>query len=105
MGLGLPLALLGILGIGIPLWIHRVRKRTLKDLALPTIALLERAAHKRRRALSFRDRPLLYARIALALLFALALARPYLSRIASYATERPLSLLIVLDDSMSMQRD
>jgi hypothetical protein len=104
MGLGLPLALLGILGIGIPLWIHRVRKRTLRDLALPTIALLARAVHQRRRTLTFRDRPLLYARIALAALFALALARPYLSRIASYATERPLSLLILLDDSMSMQR-
>ncbi|MDB4974043.1 MAG: hypothetical protein JWN48_2384 [Myxococcaceae bacterium] len=105
MGLGLPLALLGILGIGIPLWIHRVRKRTLRDLALPTIALLERAVQRRRRSLTFRDRPLLYARIALAALFALALARPYLSRVASYATERPLSLLILLDDSMSMQRD
>lgn len=104
MGLGLPLALLGILGIGIPLWIHRVRKRALKDLALPTIALLERAVQKRRRTLTFRDRPLLYARIALAALFALALARPYLSRIASYATERPLALLVLLDDSMSMQR-
>lgn len=104
MGLGLPLALLGILGIAIPLWIHRVRKRTLRDLALPTIALLARAVHQRRRTLTFRDRPLLYARIALAALFALALARPYLSRIASYATERPLSLLVLLDDSMSMQR-
>ena len=104
MGLGLPLALLGILGIGIPLWIHRVRKRTLRDLALPTIALLARAVQQRRRTLTFRDRPLLYARIALAALFALALARPYLSRIASYSTERPLSLLVLLDDSMSMQR-
>jgi len=104
VGLGLPLALLGILGIGIPLWIHRVRKRTLRDLALPTIALLARAVQQRRRTLTFRDRPLLYARIALAALFALALARPYLSLIASYATERPLSLLVLLDDSMSMQR-
>ena len=104
MGLALPLALLGLLGIGIPLWIHRVRKRSLRELALPTLALLERAVQKRRRTLSFRDRPLLYARIALAALFALALARPYLSRVASYATERPLALLVLLDDSMSMQR-
>ncbi|MET0342827.1 MAG: VWA domain-containing protein [Polyangiales bacterium] len=104
MGLALPLALLGLLGIGIPLWIHRVRKRSLRQQALPTLALLERAIQKRRRTLSFRDRPLLYARIALTALFALALARPYLSRIASYATERPLALLVLLDDSMSMQR-
>lgn len=104
MGLALPLALLGLLGVGIPLWIHRVRKRSLRELALPTLALLQRAVQKRRRTLSFRDRPLLYVRIALAALFALALARPYLSRIASYATERPLALLVLLDDSMSMQR-
>ncbi|HEX5658690.1 MAG TPA: VWA domain-containing protein [Polyangiales bacterium] len=104
MGLGLPLALLGLLGVGIPLWIHRVRKRTLRELALPTIALLERAVAKRRRTLTFRDRPLLYARIALAVLFALALARPYLSRVASYATERPIALAVLIDDSMSMQR-
>ncbi|MET0285735.1 MAG: VWA domain-containing protein [Polyangiales bacterium] len=104
MGLALPLALLGLLGVGIPLWIHRVRKRTLRELALPTIALLERAVAKRRRTLTFRDRPLLYARIALAVLFALALARPYLSRVASYATERPIALAVLIDDSMSMQR-
>jgi hypothetical protein len=104
VGLALPLALLGLLGVGIPLWIHRVRKRTLRELALPTIQLLERAVAKKRRTLTFRDRPLLYARIALAVLFALALARPYLSRVASYATERPIALAILLDDSMSMQR-
>jgi hypothetical protein len=104
MGLTLPLALLALLGVGVPLWIHRVRKRSLRELALPTLHLLQRAVQKRRRTLSFRDRPLLYARIALAALFALSLARPYLSRIASYATERPLALLVLLDDSMSMQR-
>ena len=104
MGLALPLALLGLLGIGIPLWIHRVRKRLLRDLPLPTLALLERAVQRRKRTLTFRDRPLLYARIALVALFALALARPYLSRIASYATERPIALAILIDDSMSMQR-
>jgi hypothetical protein len=104
MGVALPLALLGLLGVGIPLWIHRVRRRMLRELALPTIALLERARQKKKRALSFRDRPLLMARIALVALFALALARPYLSRVASYATERPIAIAIVLDDSMSMQR-
>lgn len=104
MGLALPLALLGLLGVGIPLWIHRVRRRTLRELPLPTLALLERAVQKRKRTLTFRDRPLLYARIALVALFALALARPFLSRVASYSTERPIALLVVLDDSMSMQR-
>jgi hypothetical protein len=104
VGLGLPLALLALLGVGIPLWLHRVRRRTLRELALPTIGLLSRAVARRRRTLSFRDRPLLYARIALVALFALALSRPFLSRIASYASERPIALAIVLDDSMSMER-
>ena len=62
MGLALPLALLGILGVGLPLWIHRVRRRTLKELALPTLILLQRAVQKKRKSLSFRDRPLLIAR-------------------------------------------
>lgn len=104
MGVALPLALLGLLGVAVPLWIHRVRRRTLRELQLPTIALLERALQKKRRALSFRDRPLLVARALLVVLFALALARPYLSRVASYATERPIALALVLDDSMSMER-
>ncbi len=104
MGLGLPLALLALLGIGIPLWLHRVKRKTLREVALPTIALLSRAMSKQRRTLSFRDRPLLYARIALCALFALALSRPFLSRIASYASERPIALAIIVDDSMSMER-
>lgn len=104
MGLGLPLALLGLLAVGIPIWLHRVRRRSLRDIALPTVALLTRAVVQKRRTLSFVDRPLLYARIALAALAAFALSRPYLSRLASYATERPIALAIVLDDSMSMQR-
>ena len=87
-----------------PLWLHRVRRKSLRDIALPTIGLLRRAVVQKRRTLSFRDRPLLYVRIALAALCALALTRPYLSRLASYATERPLALVVVLDDSMSMQR-
>ena len=104
MGLALPLALLGLLGVAIPLWLHRVRRQSLRDVALPTIALLKRALVQRRRTLSFRDRPLLYARIALLALCALSLSRPYLSRLASYATERPIALAVVLDDSMSMER-
>ncbi|MFT3922697.1 MAG: VWA domain-containing protein [Myxococcales bacterium] len=104
MGVGLPLALLALLGVGIPLWLHRVRRRTLREVALPTIALLSKAVAQQRRTLSFRDRPLLYARIALTALFAFALSRPFLSRIASYASERPIALAIVIDDSMSMDR-
>jgi hypothetical protein len=104
MGLALPLGLLGLLLVGIPLYLHRVRRRSLRDIALPTIGLLSRAVVQKRRTLSFLDRPLLYARVALAILCALALSRPYLSLLASYATERPIALSIVIDDSMSMQR-
>lgn len=104
MGLGLPLALLALLGVGIPLWLHRVKRRTLREVALPTIALLTRAASRQRRTLSFRDRPLLLARLVLCALFAIALSRPFLSRVASYASERPIALAVVLDDSLSMER-
>lgn len=104
MGLALPLGLLGLLLVGIPLYLHRVRRKSLRDIALPTIGLLTRAVVQKRRTLSFLDRPLLYARVALAVLCAFALSRPYLSLLASYATERPIALAIVIDDSMSMSR-
>jgi len=104
MGLALPLALLGLLGVGIPLWLHRVRRRLLREQPLPTIALLSRAAMRKKRTLTFRDKPVLYARLALIALAALALARPFLSQVASYASERPIALAIVIDDSMSMSR-
>lgn len=104
MGIALPLALLALLGIGIPLWLHRVRRRLLREAPLPTLALLSRAAMRKKRTLTFRDKPLLYARIALVALFALALSRPFLSQIASYASERPIALAIVIDDSLSMGR-
>src|SRR5690606_15730125 len=37
-------------------------------------------------------------------LFAFALSRPFLSQVASYASECSIALAIVLDDSMSMAR-
>jgi hypothetical protein len=104
MGLAAPLGLFLLALVAIPLWIHRVRKKTLVTRKLPTIRLLARAAEQQRKRASFRDPFLLYARIAMACLVAFALAKPYLSRLASYASERPVALAIILDDSMSMSR-
>jgi hypothetical protein len=104
MGLAAPLGLFLLALVAIPLWIHRVRKKTLVTRKLPTIRLLARAAEQQRKRVSFRDPLLLYVRIAMACLVALALAKPYLSRLASYASERPVALAIIVDDSMSMSR-
>jgi von Willebrand factor type A domain/Aerotolerance regulator N-terminal len=104
MGLAAPLLLAALALVGIPLWIHRVRRRSLVTRQLPTVVLLARALEQRQKRMSFRDRRLLYVRLAITALVAFALARPYLSRVASYASERPVALAIVIDDSMSMGR-
>jgi hypothetical protein len=104
MGLGLPLALLGLIALAIPIWLHRVRRKLLRDQPLPTLRLLQKAVAKKRRTVRFRDRALLVARMCILALAAFALAQPFLSRVASYATERPIALAIVIDDSMSTSR-
>jgi hypothetical protein len=104
VGLGLPLALLGLIALAVPIWLHRVRRKLLREQPLPTLRLLQRAVAKKRRTVRFRDRALLIARMCILALAALALAQPFLSRVASYATERPIALAIVIDDSMSTSR-
>lgn len=104
MGIGLPFALLGLIALAIPIWLHRVRRKLLREQRLPTLRLLQRAVAKKRRTVRFRDRALLIARMCILALAAFALAQPFLSRVASYATERPIALAIVIDDSMSTSR-
>ncbi|MEY4582898.1 MAG: hypothetical protein RL701_7601, partial [Pseudomonadota bacterium] len=42
MGLEVPLALLGLLGVVIPLVVHRMRRRELPRVVLPTFVLLSK---------------------------------------------------------------
>jgi hypothetical protein len=105
MGLETPLVLLGLLAAALPVLIHRMRKRELPKLVLPTFALLARATAKsqQRRALS--DVLLLALRIAIIAFACLSLAVPYVTAHVSLGDGQLGSVVFVIDDSLSMSRD
>ncbi|MBI2895735.1 MAG: VWA domain-containing protein [Deltaproteobacteria bacterium] len=100
-----PLFLVGLVATAIPLVLHLLRRRQAPVVAFGPIELLLRAERRVRRRVRLRDLALLGVRIALVALLALAGARPYLRvpTVAGLAAGAPSSLVLVLDDSMSMQ--
>jgi hypothetical protein len=104
MGLEAPLALLGLLGVVLPLILHRMRKRELPRVVLPTFALLTRALARSRQRQAFTDIWLLVLRIALIALAALALAVPFLTKQLTFGDGQLANVVIVIDDSLSMAR-
>jgi Ca-activated chloride channel family protein len=104
MGLELPLALLGLAGVLIPLLAHRMRRRELQRVVLPTFALLSRAAALSQRKRSLSDLLLLVLRIAIVVLACLGLAAPYVTARVRFGDGRAANVAIVIDDSLSMSR-
>jgi von Willebrand factor type A domain/Aerotolerance regulator N-terminal len=104
MGFELPLALLGMLAAAFPLLAHRMRKRELPRIQLPTFALVTRAAARSLRKRTLQDVLLLALRIAVLVTAALALATPYVTANVPFGDGRTAALVIVIDDSLSMAR-
>jgi hypothetical protein len=104
VGFETPLALLGLLGVALPIIAHLLRKRDLPAARLPTIAFLERARAQSRRRLRIVDLLLLLVRIALIALLVIGAAAPFRIVELAYGDGRLASVAIVLDDSMSMSQ-
>jgi len=98
MGIETPLALLGVLGVVIPLLVHRMRNRELPRVVLPTFALLSRAAAKSRSDRALTDLLLLVLRAAIIVTAALAVATPYIRSRLRYGDGRLANLVVVIDD-------
>jgi hypothetical protein len=105
MGLEAPLALLGLLAAALPWLAHRIRRRDLQPVPLPTFALLLAAESKKRRSRGITDLILLVLRIAIVAVVAIALAAPFVSARFSFGDGSVASVAIVIDDSMSMLRE
>jgi hypothetical protein len=104
MGLETPLALLGLLAAALPWLAHRIRRRDLSPIALPTFALLQKAEARKRRSRGLTDLLLLAVRVAIVISAALALAAPYATARLSFGDGSVASAVIVIDDSLSMMR-
>jgi von Willebrand factor type A domain/Aerotolerance regulator N-terminal len=105
MGLEAPLALLGLAATLLPVLIHRLRKRELPRLALPTFALLARASAKSQHKRALSDLVLLLVRIAIVAFACLSLATPYVTAHVNLGDGQLGSAVFVIDDSLSMARD
>ena len=99
-----PWYLLGLLGIGIPLAIHLIRRQRAERVVLPTVRFLKRAPKKQVYFQKIQQWLLLAVRISIVALLAFAFARPlFTGAYSQLAGTVPQSVVILLDTSMSMQ--
>ncbi|MCG8557826.1 MAG: BatA and WFA domain-containing protein [Proteobacteria bacterium] len=104
MGLETPLALMGLAAMAIPFLIHRMRQRELPRQPLPSIALLRLAHQSQRRKRRLSDLALLASRLSLLALACVAVGGPFVLRHVAWGQGEVVSLALVLDNSLSMQR-
>lgn len=100
-----PWVLLGLAGLALPVWLHRFARKTEEKQAFASAMFLEPAEIRRSRRHELRYWLLLLLRLLLLALVVLAFAGPlWRSSVAPGAGGNTLHV-IVMDTSMSMQRD
>jgi hypothetical protein len=102
MGFLAPWFLAGAALIGLPLYLHLLRRHTTTPQDFSSLMFFERRTQSSIRHRRFRYLLLLSLRLAVLLLIVLAFANPYLKRTA-VAAAGDKQLLLVVDDSFSMR--
>ena len=105
MGLISPWFLAGALAVGIPIWVHLIRREQAMRLPFSSLMFLRRVPIKSVYRRHLKHLLLLAMRTLVILLIALAFARPYMptSILPAIASGRDRRVAIVIDNSMSMQ--
>lgn len=98
-----PWFLLGLLGIGIPLAIHMIRKRKATKVVFSTVRFLKKTPKKMIFFQEVQQWLLLAMRALIFVLLAIAFARPFFGNLPETIGLAPQSVVILLDTSMSMQ--
>lgn len=97
-----PALLFGALAAAVPIVLHLLNRRRIRDIPFSDLRFLEEVQVHRSRSLGLRRLLLLLLRVLAILLIALAVARPRLAGIAPGESGR-VSLLLIVDASASMQ--
>lgn len=101
-----PLFLLGLLGIGLPIWLHRLETQVTERERFSTTMFLEPAKKRIHVQRKLKYLLLMALRIAFFVLLALAFARPvFFTAPGAVITEDTTHHVIVLDTSFSMSAD
>ncbi len=97
-----PALLFGALAAAVPIVLHLLSRRRVRDIPFSDLRFLEEVQIQRSRSVGLRRLLLLLLRVLAILLIALAVARPRLAGIAPGDSGR-VSLLMIIDASASMQ--
>ncbi|MGH1364806.1 MAG: vWA domain-containing protein [Calditrichia bacterium] len=100
-----PAILYGLIAAGIPLVIHLLNRRKIKNIPFSTIQFLKRLEKKQMRNLRIRQLLLLFMRMAIILCLVLAFSRPTLQEdsVGGILAERSaIEAVIILDNSQSL---
>lgn len=95
--------LAGALAFVVPLAIHLLFRSRYRSMDWGAMFLLQEVVTKNRRRMQWHQWILLALRCAIPILLALAMARPLLSSARALPGSEPLTLILCLDDSRSMQ--
>jgi Aerotolerance regulator N-terminal/von Willebrand factor type A domain len=101
MGFFSPWFLVGMVGIGLPVYVHLLRRHTTPPQPFSSLMFFERGIQSSTRHRRLRYLLLFSLRTALLLLLVLAFANPFIRRAAAGASGK--LLLVVVDDSFSMR--
>jgi Aerotolerance regulator N-terminal/von Willebrand factor type A domain len=102
VGFVAPAFLVGALAVGLPLYLHLLRRNTSTPLPFSSLMFFELRQQSTTRRRRLRYLLLLALRMALVLLMALAFAEPYVRQVAAGGAPDRL-LLVVVDNSFSMR--
>jgi hypothetical protein len=102
MGFLAPWFLAGAIAVGLPVYLHLLRRHTTHPRPFSSLMFFERRTDTLTRERRLRYWPLLALRMAVLVLLALAFASPYIRRMVAGAPGDRL-LLIVVDNSFSMR--
>lgn len=104
MGFLAPLFLAGLVGIGVPIWLHLLRKQQETPVPFSTLMFLEKTEQMHTRQKQLRYLLLFSLRTLIVLLLALIFAQPFY-REPLAVTQATRLVVVALDGSLSMQRE
>ena len=103
MGFFTPWFLAGAVAVGLPVWLHLLKKHKTTPLPFSSLMFFERRIQSSIKHRRLRYLVLLALRMALILLIALAFAQPYVRQAVAPASRMGEVTVLAIDDSLSMR--
>jgi hypothetical protein len=98
-----PLFLAGLVAIGVPLWLHLIRKEQALRIPFSSLMYVPPREMKLVRRQQLRQWPLFLLRLLLIVLLVLAFSRPYWRQFSGAWASSSLARIVLLDNSFSMR--